>query len=399
MTKHWDAIVVGAGPAGLSAAEVLAGAGHSVLVLDAKPSVARKFLMAGKSGLNLTKSEDFESFSKHFGAAEAWLSPMIAAFDSDAVQAWATALGQEIFVGSTGRVFPKVMKASPLLRAWVGRLQSKGVEIRTRWRWCGWQGDDFLFQTDTGPTKISAKTAILALGGASWARLGSDGQWAPVLQSEGVELAEFAPSNSAVSLSWSRFMEPHFGSAIKSVRWKAGDLTSRGEAILSKDGLEGGGLYPLTPALRKGAAFSVDLAPDLSCENLRERLPKTKYKARLTRWLKGTLRFPAVKVALVNEIVAKAQPAPTEWPELVKNLTFECCTLRAMDEAISTSGGVRKSALSDDLMLHARPGVFCAGEMLDWEAPTGGYLLTACFATGRWAGHGAVRYLRTGSRR
>ncbi len=396
---EWDAVVIGAGPAGLMAADVISAAGRRVLVLEAKPSVARKFLMAGKSGLNLTKDEPLCDLLSHFGTAQDWLAPMLRAFDAEAVQSWARGLGQELFTGSTGRVFPKVMKASPMLRNWVVRLQRQGVEIRTRWYWNGWDGDALRFLTPDGEQLISARATVLALGGASWARLGSDGAWADILRDRAVECAEFAPANAALSLRWSDHMQPHFGAALKSVRWQAGDLSSRGEAILSARGLEGGGLYSLTPALRQGATFHVDLMPDVTLDAVRARLPKSLQKARLSPWLKKTLRLPPAKVALFNEMTVGQKLTPEDWPALVKRLPIKGWDIRPLDEAISTAGGVCQSAVTDDLMLAALPGTFCAGEMLDWEAPTGGYLLTGCFATGRCAGAGVLRYLSSGKTR
>ena len=392
--EQWDAVVIGGGPAGLMAAGELSRAGHRVLVAEAKPSQARKFLMAGKSGLNLTKDEPFEDLIVQYGAAADWLRPMIAEFDAAAVQDWARSLGQPLFTGSTGRVFPEVMKGSPLLRAWLAELDGQGVARRTRWRWTGWDADALCFQTPEGPRNIMAKCTVLALGGASWARLGSDGAWSEILDERGVALSPFAPSNAALTVPWSAHMQPHFGSALKSVRWQAGDLTSRGEAVLSQRGLEGGGLYSLTPALRNGSGLTVDLMPDLSHEALQKRVPKDPKKARLSQFLKKTLRLPAAKVALFNEMTAGTEPRPlAEWASLIKGLPIKNVSLRPMDEAISTAGGVTQGALDNGLMLKSCPGVFCAGEMLDWEAPTGGYLLTACFATGRWAGRAAASYL------
>ncbi|WP_170763417.1 TIGR03862 family flavoprotein [Ruegeria lacuscaerulensis] len=389
-----QAVVIGAGPAGLMAAEELASAGHDVLVAEAKPSVARKFLMAGKSGLNLTKDEPFETLLRSYGESADWLRPIVADFDAVGVQEWARGLGREVFTGSTGRVFPTVMKASPLLRAWLGRLETAGVEIRTRWRWVGWVGDSLAFDTTDGRHVIAADVTVLALGGASWARLGSDGHWARFLRDKGVGLAPFAPANSALSVDWSHHMQPHFGAALKSVRWAAGDVQSRGEATISAKGLEGGGLYSLTPALRNGAPLTVDLVPDLDENALQARLSSRKAKTTLSQWLKKSLHLPPQKIALFHEMVKGGPPKPEEWAGVFKRLPIRHSGLRPMDEAISTAGGVTRAALNDGLMLVSMPGVFCAGEMLDWEAPTGGYLLTACLASGRWAGKSAADWLR-----
>lgn len=387
-----QAVVIGAGPAGLMAAEQLALAGHDVLVAEAKPSVARKFLMAGKSGLNLTKDESPNHLMPAYAGSEDWLRPMIAEFDAQAVQDWARDLGQDLFTGSTGRVFPKVMKASPLLRAWLARLDQCGVQIRTRWRWTGWDGAALRFDTPEGVQYVRPNATVLALGGASWARLGSDGLWAAQLRDKGVLLAPFAASNSAVAVDWSPYMTPHFGAALKSVRWTAGDRTSRGEAVISANGLEGGGIYPLTPALRAGESLFVDLVPDMSADALRTRFAAKKPKASVSSWLKSGLRLSPQKMALFYEA---GKGVASEIPESLKRLPIHHAGLRAMDEAISTAGGVKRDALDDGLMLTSLPSTFCAGEMLDWEAPTGGYLLTACLATGRWAGRAAAEWLAT----
>ncbi len=386
-------MVIGAGPAGLMAAEQLAVAGHEVVVAEAKPSVARKFLMAGKSGLNLTKDEPFDTLMGAYGDDKDWLHPMIHAFDAQAIMAWAGDLGQEMFTGSTGRVFPKVMKASPLLRAWLARLDQAGVQIRTRWRWQGWQGGALAFDTPEGAQLCSPDATVLALGGASWARLGSDGAWAQRLADCGVDLTPFAPANAALSVDWSPFMQPHFGAALKSVRWIAGDLDSRGEATISAKGLEGGGMYALTPALRAGAPLFVDLVPDVTADGIQARLDAKKPKATLSHWLKNGLRLSPQKIALFHEMTKGRALTQTQWIGALKNLPVRYTDLRPMDEAISTAGGVAPGALDSGLMLTACPGVFCAGEMLDWEAPTGGYLLTACLATGRWAGQSAATWL------
>lgn len=387
-----DALVIGGGPAGLMAAEELARAGLSVLVAEAKPSLGRKFLMAGKSGLNLTKEEDPEAFHAAYAEAAGFLAPMLSAFGPDAVQDWARGLGQTLFTGSTGRVFPTVMKASPLLRAWVGRLDELGVETRTRWRWTGWQGDAALFDTPEGAVSVTPKVTVLALGGASWARLGSDGAWARLLSDAGVSLAPFQPANAGLSVAWSDHMAPHFGAPLKNIGLSARGQTVRGEALISARGLEAGGIYSISRGVREGHPLAIDLLPDLTADQIAARLSRPKGKASLSNHLRKALGLDPAKRALLQEFGRPLPAAPEALAALIKALPVTHAGLRPMDEAISTAGGVTFSELTGDLMLRARPGVFCAGEMLDWEAPTGGYLLTACFATGRWAGQAAARY-------
>lgn len=387
------ALVVGGGPAGLMAAEVLGRAGIATLVAEAKPSIGRKFLMAGKSGLNLTKDEPFDDFLRVYGPAADWLRPMLEAFGPDAVQDWARGLGQSLFTGSTGRVFPDVMKASPLLRAWLARLEGLGVTWRTRWRWTGWDGDALTFDTPEGMVRIAPEVTVLALGGASWARLGSDGAWAPLLADRGVELASFAPANAGLCVDWSAHMRARFGQPVKGVRFTAGSLTSRGEAVISERGLEGGGIYPLTPALRDGAPLTVDLLPDLDAETAVARLSRPRGKASLTNHLRKALKLDPARLALLQEFGRPLPAEPAALASLIKSLPIRHEGLRPMDEAISTAGGIDRAALDDTLMLKAVPGTYCAGEMLDWEAPTGGYLLTACLATGRWVGRAAAARL------
>ena len=389
MVERQRACVIGGGPAGLMAAEMLARGGVPVVLCEAKPSIGRKFLMAGKSGLNLTKDEPFERFMAAYDEASEWLRPALEAFGPREVVAWAEGLGQPVFAGSSGRVFPEAMKASPLLRAWLRRLDELGVETRVRWRWTGWEDGALAFETPDGPRRIEAEVVVLALGGASWARLGSDGAWAGLL--EGV--APFAPANAAVSVDWSSHMASHFGAPIKGVAWRAGRWASRGEAILSQRGLEGGGIYAVSRGLREGAVLTVDLAPDLSLADLAERLSRPRGKVSLSNHLRKVLRLDPVKRALVMECARPLPADPEALAERIKALEISEQGLRPMDEAISTAGGLIRSALDDHLMLNERPGVFAAGEMLDWEAPTGGYLLTACLATGRWAGQSALEWL------
>ena len=384
-----EALVVGAGPAGLMAASSLAAAGAKVVVVDSKPSVGRKFLMAGKSGLNLTKDEPIEEFLKVYGNAQAWLEPMIRDFDPVQVQKWAQELGQEVFTGSSGRIFPKVMKASPLLRNWMGELGRKGVEVRTRWRWQGWSGDALRFDTPDGEQLTSAKVTVLALGGASWSRLGSDGAWAEFL---GVSLAPFKPANMGFLHEWSKFMEPHFGAPVKPVRLTVGDLSVKGEFVLTARGIEGGAVYGISAALRDGGNLTLDLLPDMPLDDVITKLNRHRGKNSLTNHLRKVLGLKGVKAALLRE-VGSLPVTNTDLAKRIKSLPLRLSGPVPMDEAISTAGGVRQVAVTDTLMLKDRDGVFCAGEMLDWEAPTGGYLLTACLATGKRAGEGAAAYL------
>ena len=386
-------VVIGGGPAGLMAAEVIAAAGQPVLLAEAKPSLGRKLLMAGKSGLNLTKEEAPQAFLDAYAEAASWLAPMLAEFGPAQVRLWAERLGQPLFTGSTGRVFPEAMKASPLLRAWLARLADLGVETRSRWRWTGWDGEALSFDTPGGATQVVPAVTVLALGGASWRRLGSDGAWAPLLAARGVEVAPFAAANAGVAIDWSPHMAAHLGAPLKNVAFRAGAYSSRGEATISQRGLEGGGLYSVSRGLREGAPLWLDLLPDLGAAAVADRLAAPRGKASLANHLRKRLGLPPAQIALLNEF---ARPLPQDaaaLAALIKAMPVRHSGLRPLDEAISTAGGVRQDALDGALMLKAMPGVFCAGEMLDWEAPTGGYLLTACLATGRWAGRSAAAYL------
>ena len=388
------ALVIGAGPAGLMAAQELAQAGCAVTLTEAKPSVGRKFLMAGKSGLNLTKADPPEQFLQAYAEAAPWLQPMIAAFDGAAVQDWARALGQEVFTGTTGRVFPAAMKASPLLRAWLRQLDGLGVQLRTRWRWTGWNDGIAQFGTPEGVVGQPADVTILALGGSSWARLGSDGAWANVLQGQGVGLADFSPANAGLRVDWASQMQAVFGQPLKGVAFQAGAFKSRGEAVISARGLEGGGIYSISRGVREGHALYIDLAPDKSVGDLTARLARPRGKDSWANHLRKGLKLGAARMALLNEFGRPLPQDPAALASLIKALPVAHAGLAPLDEAISTAGGVTRGALDPGLMLTALPGVFCAGEMLDWEAPTGGYLLTACLATGRWTGRSAADYLR-----
>jgi uncharacterized flavoprotein (TIGR03862 family) len=387
-TRAFQALVIGAGPAGLMAAERLSARGVQVLVADAKPSVGRKLLMAGKSGLNLTFDADADAMLHVYGKNAGELSPMIRAFDSAAIRKWAEGLGQDTFVGSSGRIFPTAMKASPLLRAWMTRLEEGGVEVATRWRWTGERSGHQCFDTPTGSVTVSAEITVLALGGASWARLGSDGQWAEILAAEGVPLAPFEPANAGLTVDWSPHMADHFGTAIKGAALQAGDRSVRGEFVISRRGLEGGGIYAVFSDIRDGADLTLDLLPDLSIAQVKDRLAKSGRKDSRTNRLRKALKLDKGRIALFNEFARSTLDA--DLPTVLKSLPVTHAGPRPIDEAISTAGGVAWDAVDASLMSRAWPGVYVAGEMLDWEAPTGGYLLTACLATGRWAGDAAA---------
>lgn len=383
-----DALVIGGGPAGLMAAQEMTQAGRRVVVAEAMPSLGRKLLMAGKSGLNLTKDEPFGSFLTAYGEAEGWLAPMLTGFGPAEVSGWAEDLGQRVFVGSSGRVFPRAMKASPLLRAWLGRLEALGVTSRRRWRWTGFEGEALAFAAPDGRHLLAPRTTVLALGGASWSRLGSDGAWAPWLAARGVRITPFQPANMGFGVDWSAHMQPFFGQPVKGAALTAGGRTVRAEFVISARGVEGGGIYALSRLLREGAPLTLDLAPDRSLSALAQKLAPGGKQSLANRLRKAGLS-PLV-IALAQEV---ARPLPQDASALaarLKALPLPLTGPRPLDEAISTAGGIAHAALTDRLELRALPGIFAAGEMLDWEAPTGGYLLTACLATGRWAGRAAA---------
>lgn len=380
--------MIGAGPAGLMAAGELASAGVSVVVCEAKASAGRKFLMAGKSGLNLTKAEPLAVFSGQFHEAAGWLAPMLAEFGPAEVQAWAKGLGQAVFTGSTGRVFPVAMKASHLLRAWLGQLGAMGVDLRTRWRWLGLDGPGFRFDTPEGERVLHPAVTVLALGGASWARLGSDAAWVPWLEAAGVAVARFRPSNMGFGVNWSPHMTRHFGQPLKAVALLAAGQRVRGECVISARGLEGGGVYALSRALRDGASLVIDLAPDRSQDEIAARLGPHGRES-ITNHLRKALHFDPLRIALLQEW-GRPLPNGAALAALVKALPVPLTGPHPLDQAISVAGGITRAAVTDGLALLALPDTFAAGEMLDWEAPTGGYLLTACLASGRWAGRAAT---------
>ena len=394
--------VIGGGPAGLMAAEVLAGGGHAVDVFDAMPSVGRKFLLAGKGGLNLTHAEPFDRFLTRYGQVGPRLEPWLRRFGPDALRAWASELGIATFVGSSGRVFPSDMKAAPLLRAWLHRLRQQGVRFHMRQRWTGWGADGALQMVGpAGRAELRPAATVLALGGASWARLGSDGAWWPWLQARSVDLAPLAPSNCGFDVGWSaHFSDRHAGQPLKGVAIEFEGWRQLGEFVVTASGVEGSLVYAASAALRErvaaagAATFLLDLLPARPLDWVQREVAHPRGPRSLATHLKTRLHIAGVKAGLLWERVPKdAQADPRQLAALIKSLPIRVTAARPIDEAISSAGGVRLEGLDENLMLRALPGVFCAGEMLDWEAPTGGYLLTACIATGAAAGHGAAAWL------
>jgi uncharacterized flavoprotein (TIGR03862 family) len=392
------AAVIGAGPAGLMAAETLAGGGWRVTVYDRMASVGRKFLMAGRGGLNLTHVEPLDAFLGRYGEARERLKPIIEAFPPAALRAWADGLGAETFVGSSGRVFPKAMKASPLLRAWLARLDKLGVVIRTRASWSGWDTDGRLsFESHAGTEAVRPAATVLALGGASWPRLGSDAAWTGLLSERGVAITELRPSNVGFGAAWSEtFRERFAGQPLKGVSLGFEGRTVRGEAMVTAFGIEGGAVYALSAALRDAIAvqgsaeLTVDLAPDVTVEALAERLARGRLGDPITNRLRKAGLSP-VAIGLMREARGVAlPPEPARLARVAKGARITLGRAGGIDRAISSAGGVAWAAVDERLMLKAMPGVFVAGEMLDWEAPTGGYLLQACFATGVAAAKGVL---------
>jgi len=399
MTRR--ALIVGGGPAGLMAAETLATAGVAVEVCEAMPSPGRKLLRAGIGGLNLTREEDFESFLGHYGAARAWIAPYLRAFGPHEVRAWADGLGAETFTGSSRRVFPKAMKAAPLLRAWLARLGGLGVTLAPRHRWAGWDDTGaLLFATPDGPVRKTADATVLTLGGASWPRLGGDGSWTGQLAARGIAIAPWQPANCGFDIAWSvPFRAKFAGTPLGTLGFSCGGHAMRGGAVVTADGIEGGAVYALSAPLRDAiaadgsAALVLDLAPDRDAAALARALAAPRgAKSFATHLARAGLS--GVRGALLRELRPDAAAlSPTALARLAKALPLACLRPRPIAEAISSAGGIALSEIDSRLMLGALPGVFCAGEMLDWEAPTGGYLLTACLSLGRAAGAGAARYL------
>ncbi|MGE0496349.1 MAG: TIGR03862 family flavoprotein [Ramlibacter sp.] len=407
-------MVVGAGPAGLMAAEVLAGAGVPVDVYDAMPSVGRKFLLAGKGGLNLTHSEPLALFEQRYGARQPQLARLLAGLGPDELRAWAQGLGIETFVGSSGRVFPTDMKAAPLLRAWLHRLREAGVRFHMRERWTGWDDDGALrFATAQGERARQADAVVLALGGGSWARLGSDGAWMPLLAQRGVTVAPLVPANCGFDKAggWTGLFASRFaGQPFKSVAIRCagpqGEVFERkGEFVATAAGVEGSLVYAASSLLRDQiaatgqATLSIDLLPARSAQQVLAEVTHPRGSRSLSSHLKSRLGLDGIKAAILHEVLDKAAYHDgARLAETIKAVPLSLSAARPMDEAISTAGGVRFEAMDQGLMLRELPGVFCAGEMLDWEAPTGGYLLTGCFASGRAAAQGVLAWLQNRAR-
>lgn len=389
--------IIGAGPAGLIAAEHLAHAGHQVHVFDRMPSPARKLLIAGRGGLNLTHTDDEPRFLAQYGAAAEWLAPAIRAFSPKALRDWAEGLGEPTFVGSSGRVFPRSMKAVSLLRAWLRRLEQLGVHYHSRHHWQGWRDDALRFSTPQGEALMRADATLLALGGASWPRLGSDGGWTALLAAQGIDIAPLQPANCGFTVAWTEHLRHRFaGQPLKPLAVTHQGITHRGEAMITEHGIEGGVIYAHAAALREAiardgtATITLDLRPQLTLEALQQKL-----SARGSKSLGAFLRsagFSPLAVALLHETGDITQ---TALAARLKTLPLTLTGTSSMARAISSAGGIRRSAVNDDYMLQGLPGVFVAGEMLDWEAPTGGYLLQGCFSTGIAAARGMGRYALT----
>ena len=402
-TRTIDVAIIGAGPAGLMAAETLIAAGHKPVIFEAMPTAGRKFLMAGKSGLNLTHSEDIDAFTKRFGAREEQIATALAAFSPTDIRAWANGLGGETFVGSSGRIFPKAFKASPLLRAWLKKLGDGGAELLTRHKWVGWQKDGTLtFDTPDGPISVSAQATVLALGGTSWPKLGSDGNWCAALADKSVDIVDFKPSNCGLNYAWSPYFKEHFaGGPVKGITLKVGDKTVKGDFVISGYGMEGSAIYTVSADVRNQiestgkAELEIDLTPDRSLERITQALAKPKGKKSMATHIKRATGLIGVKANLVRECLPqRAFNDSTKLAQAVKALRIAVTSVRPIEEAISVAGGVAFGSLNAHLMLTDIPGTFCAGEMLDWDAPTGGYLLSACFAQGKQAGTGASDWLQ-----
>lgn len=392
--------IIGGGPAGLMAAEELSTSDVDVTVYESMPTVARKFLMAGKSGLNITHGEDYARFTTRFGASEARLKSALDAFTPQMLRDWAEGLGQETFVGTSGRVFPKAMKGSPLLRAWLNRLTERGVAIKVRHRWVGLHDGALLFDTPDGQIEIKPDAVLLALGGASWPRLGSTGEWVQGLREAGVDVADFQPANCGFDVAWSEhFRERFSGEPLKSVVTTSDAGRFEGEFVITRHGVEGTLIYAHAAALRdslrdaRRTVLTIDLAPGRSEERIARDLALASSKDSFSNRLRKSVGLSPVKVALLRECASPQEMTASELARLIKAVSVVVSAPRPIAEAISSAGGIRWEGIDQNYMLKSLPGFFVAGEMLDWEATTGGYLLTACFATGKAAARGLLNRL------
>ena len=395
--------IIGAGPAGLMAAETLSAAGHGVTVYERMPTPGRRFLMAGVGGLNLTHSEEFERFIGRYRDGLALLRPALDALPPEALRGWADGLGGDTFIGSSGRVFPKAMKASPLLRAWLGRLEGQGVRFALRHDWTGWQGDALAFDTPDGPLTVTPDATVFALGGASWPKLGADGSWVAPFEVQSVSVAPLRPSNAGLLIDWSDHMiERHAGAPLKPITLDFAGEAIQGELVLTRTGLEGGAAYAVSSLIRERmltvgkVIVPLDLKPGLTRDALAARLATARKGDSLSNILRKQVRLSPAAIALLNED-RKLPREPDALAKRIKCRPLIIHGLSGLDRAISTAGGVAAEALDRAFMLRARPGSFVAGEMLDWEAPTGGYLLQASFATGAWAARGVMDWLAAGN--
>lgn len=402
-TENLPVAVIGGGPAGLIAAEILSRAGLSVTVYDRMPTFGRKLQMAGRGGLNLTHSEPLNNFLTRYGGARSFLAPSIEAFPPAALRDWAAGLGEETFTGSSGRVFPKAMKAAPLLRAWLARLREQGVVFRFRMEWRGWDGaSDLLFRhADGSEETVRPKAIVLALGGASWPRLGSNGAWTGILAEKGVGISPLVPANSGFQVHWSEVFKERFqGHPLKTVALTGAGRTVRGEAMITAQGIEGGAVYALSSGLRDQIAgegeaiLHINFCPDRSIQDLRKRLGRPRGKQSQTAFLRRALGLPPIAINLMREAVGPSLPTdPAVLAELVQAVPVTLTAPFPIGRAISSAGGISLEELNGDFMLRRLPGVFAAGEMLDWEAPTGGYLLQGAFASGVAAARGVLSWL------
>ena len=399
--------VIGAGPAGLMAAETIAQGGAAVTVFDAMPSVGRKFLMAGRGGLNLTHSEPLDVLLTRYQEASPKLSPAIEALPPERLRAWCEALGQPTFVGSSGRIFPKTLKASPLLRAWLRRLDAMGVQFSLRHRWIGWDEDGrLLFQMPVGQFAVEANATVLALGGASWPRLGSNGGWVETLRAKGVTVSSLKPANCGFTVDWSDIFRDRFeGEPLKSIAFSFGGRTVRGEAVITTGGIEGGAIYALSADLREAilgsgsATLHIALRPDLQAAALSARLSAPRGKQTFSNWLRKATQLSPVALGLLQETakasgISLSSLSAETLAERINDVRLPLTGVAPIARAISSAGGIALDELEADFMIRRLPGVFAAGEMLDWEAPTGGYLLQACFATGAAAGRGVLTWIK-----